>query len=140
MLAEGALLESATYLGHSYGTPREWVDQQLAAGRDVVLEIEVQGAMQVRQRRREAVLIYMLPPSWAALRRRLAGRRSESAELQQRRLEVARLEMSYLRRYDYLIVNDRVRRAARRLLAILEAERSRVSRLDVNQLVEGAGV
>lgn len=136
LVAAGQLLEWATYLDHSYGTPREWVDRQLSGGYDVVLEIEVKGAMQVKERRPGAVLIYMLPPSWEALRRRLARRRSESPELQQRRLEVARQEMSVLDSYDYVIANDRVGHAAHLLLCILEAERSRVLRTDLTTLRE----
>lgn len=135
MAEAGELLESATYLDHWYGTPRAWVDQHLAQGYDVVLEIEVEGAQQVRSRRPEAVLIYMLPPSWEALRRRLARRRSESAELQRRRLEVAREEVGRIGGYDYAIVNDRVPRAARCLLAILEAEHLRVPRADISRLM-----
>ena len=136
MVRRRELLEYATYLGHRYGTPRRWVDQQLAAGYDVVVEIEVKGAMQVRKRRPEAVLIYVLPPSWRALKRRLAGRRSEPEEVQRRRLAVARREQAYLQRYDYVIVNDRGSRAASELLAILTAERARVSRIDSDQLLE----
>lgn len=135
MAEAGELLEWATYLDHSYGTPREWVEGQLEDGYDVVLEIEVQGAMQVRERRPEAVLIYMLPPSWRALRRRLAHRRSESEEVQQRRLEVARREVNLIPRYDYWICNDRVAPAARRFLAILEAEHARVKRWNVSELI-----
>ena len=136
MVAAGELLEWATYLDHSYGTPRKWVDQQLQAGYDVVLEIEVQGAMQVREGRPEAVLIYTLPPSWRALRQRLKRRRSESPELQQRRIEVAHQEFGLLPKYDYVIFNDRVARAARTLLAILEAERSSIARFDLTSLLE----
>lgn len=124
----GELLEWATYLDHSYGTPAARVEEQLAAGHDVVLEIEVAGAMQVRKRKPEAVLIYMRPPSWQALRRRLSRRRSEGPELQQRRLEVAKQEIAYVPRYDYLITNDRVDRAAGLLLSILQAERCRIAR------------
>jgi guanylate kinase len=131
----GGLLEWATYLDHSYGTPVEWLDQQLDEGYDVVLEIEVQGAMQVRERRPESVLIYMLPPSWRALRRRLKDRRSESEEKQLRRLQTAREEIKHLPQYDYVLVNHRVGRAARMLLAILDAERSRVARADLGALL-----
>ena len=134
MVRRGELLEHATYLDHRYGTPREWVDQQLAAGYDVVLEIEVEGAMQVRRCCPKAVLIYMLPPSWRALKQRLAKRRSESEEVQRRRLEVARREMSYLKRYHYVITNDRIPRAASELLAILSAERARVARTGADRL------
>jgi guanylate kinase len=130
----GALLEWATYLDAHYGTPREWVDQQLADGYDVVLEIEVKGAMQVRGHRPDAVLVYMLPPSWEDLAARLAGRGSDCEETQQRRIAVAHEEVEFVARYDYLIVNDDVDRAAARFLAILEAEHLRISRLDLSAL------
>lgn len=126
------LLEWATYLGNRYGTPAAWVDQQRAEGYDVVLEIEVQGALQVKDRRPDAVLIYMLPPSWRALRQRLKRRRSESEEIQEQRLAVARHEMKSVPAYDYVIVNDRVGAAGRKLLTILEAERARVARADLS--------
>ena len=135
----GELLEWAVYLDNRYGTPTYWMDEQLAIGRDVVLEIEVQGAMQVQERRPEAVLIYMLPPSWEALKLRLKRRRSESVESQRRRLEVAREEMKLLPQYQYVIVNDRVDRAASKLLSILEAERARVERTDLSTWVEETG-
>lgn len=135
LAAEDELLERATYLDNRYGTPRRWVEEQLAAGQDVVLEIEVQGAMQVRERCPEAVLVYILPPSWRALRRRLATRRSESEELQRRRLEVAKEELEYLDRYHYAIVNDRAERAAQKLLAILAAEHARVARRGAHRLI-----
>lgn len=126
------LLEWAVYLGNRYGTPARWVDQQLASGYDVVLEIEVKGALQVKKRRPDAVLIYMLPPSWRALRQRLRRRRSESEEIQQQRLAVARHEMQSVGAYHYVIVNDRVGKAAGRLLTILAAEHARVSRTDLS--------
>lgn len=136
MARRGGLLEWAEYLDQRYGTPKEWVDRQLAAGYDVVLEIEVQGAMQVRRHRPDAVLIYMLPPSWEELRRRLVGRGSDQEETQRRRLEIARQEIASLHDYDYAISNDEVARAANRLLAILEAERWRVGRLDLSAVGE----
>ncbi len=132
MERSGALLEWAEYLDYRYGTPRDWVDQQLAGGYDVVLEIEVRGARQVRRHRPEAVLIYVLPPSWEELERRLTDRGSDSKEKQRRRLEVARQEVISLRDYDYVIVNDEVEATAGRLLAILEAERWRVARVDLS--------
>ncbi len=132
----GQLLEWATYLGNRYGTPADWVDEQIASGHDVVLEIEVQGAMQVKERRPESVLIYMLPPSWRALRRRLRARRSESEQIQRERLAVARQEIRWLPQYTYCIVNDRVAKAASTLLAILDAERARVARSDLDGWLE----
>lgn len=140
MVRAGELLEWATYLDHRYGTPGPWVDSQLGAGYDVVLEIEVKGAMQVRERRPEAVLVYMLPPSWEELCRRLARRRSESEELQRRRLQVAQEELGYLGRYDYVVVNDVVASAADVFLSILEAEHARVSRADLQALLGGRRV
>lgn len=136
MVAAGELLEWATYLDHSYGTPASWVDEQLAAGRDVVLEIEVQGAMQVREQRSEAVLVYMIPPSWRSLRERLRRRRSESDEVQRQRLEVAREEIKFLPYYNYVVINDQVSRAAQTFLSILRAERARTDRVDVSGLLE----
>ncbi|MBN1460194.1 MAG: guanylate kinase [Armatimonadetes bacterium] len=130
----GELLEWATYLDHSYGTPAGWVDEQLQAGFDVVLEIEVQGAMQVKKQRPDAVLIYMCPPSWEALRRRLAKRRSESLEVQRRRLAVAKQEIQQLREYDYVVVNGKVAEAALTFMAILEAEHARVDRHEIAPL------
>jgi guanylate kinase len=136
-VAAGELLEWATYLDHNYGTPAAWVDQQLAEGYDVVLEIEVAGAKQVRERRPEAVLVYMRPPSWEELRRRLAGRMRESPELQQRRLEVARQEIESISSYQYVIVNGEMERAANLFLAILAAEHSRFGRADLSDLLGG---
>jgi len=132
----GLLLEWATYLGNSYGTPADWVDRQLAAGSDVVLEIEVQGALQVKDRRPDAVLIYMLPPSWRALRQRLKRRRSESEDIQRQRLAVAHHEMRSVSAYDYVIVNDRIARAARKFLTIIEAERARVARAPLSDWLD----
>ena len=128
----GELLEWAVYLGNRYGTPARWVDQQLASGYDVVLEIEVKGALQVKKRRPDAVLIYMLPPSWRALRQRLRRRRSESEGMQEQRLAVARHEMQSTGAYHYVIVNDRVGKAAGRFLTILAAEHARVDRADLS--------
>ena len=136
MVRRGELLEHATYLGHRYGTPGRWVDRHLAAGYDVVLEIEVKGARQVRRRRPGAVLIYMLPPSWQRLEQRLAKRRSEPEGVQRQRLAVARREMGCLEYYDYVICNDRVSRAASELLAILTAEHARVARRGFKSLLE----
>jgi guanylate kinase len=133
----GELLEWATYLDNRYGTPAGWVDDQLAVGSDVVLEIEVQGAVQVKERRPEAVLVYMLPPSWEELARRLRERRSESEEVQRRRIDVAREEIRSLPQYDYAITNGKVEQAADDLLAILTAERARVPRVDVSHLLDG---
>ena len=127
------LLEWATYLDNSYGTPADWVTRNRRAGWNVVLEIEVQGARQVKDRCPEAILVYMLPPSWRALQQRLRRRRSESEESQRERIAIARREIQAIPEYDYVIVNDRVERAARRLLSILDAEHARVERTDLRR-------
>jgi len=126
----GEFLEWATYIDNYYGTPARWVEEKLTAGWHVCLEIEVRGALQVRSRRPEAILIYVLPASWRELDSRLEKRRTEDPALRRRRMEVARQEIAYLRQYDYCIVNrdGEVARAADQLCAILLAESCRMSR------------
>ena len=121
MIREGEVLEYTQYNGNYYGSPAGPIRQELAAGRDVVLEIEVEGAMQVRQRFPEAVLIFVAPPSYRELEARLTGRGTESPEQIAGRLAAARREMAMAPRYDYLLVNDRVEDAARRLGEIIAA-------------------
>ncbi len=117
MVRAGELLEHASYAGHSYGTPRQPVLDQLAGGAPALLEIELQGARQVRVALPEAHLVFLAPPSWPELVRRLTGRGTESAPRIARRLELAREEMSAEGEFDETIVNDDVERAADRLVA-----------------------
>ncbi|MBI3088256.1 MAG: guanylate kinase [Candidatus Omnitrophica bacterium] len=125
--ARRRLLEQARVHGAWYGTPRRAVERTLARGRDVVLCLDVQGARQIRRRfGRRAVLIFVLPPSLAALRARLAKRRTETPAQMRRRLAAARRELACARWYDYAVVNRRVREAIEQLRAILLAERARV--------------
>ena len=98
---------------------------QLAQGRDVVLEIEVQGAMQIHNKRPDAVMVFVAPPSMDELERRLRGRGTESDEKVQGRLQTARQEMGFANRFDYIITNDRLEDAVADLLAVLAAERCR---------------
>jgi guanylate kinase len=119
MVAEGELLEHAEYAGHCYGTPRRPVVEALRAGRPSLLEIEVQGALQVRDAVPDALLVMLMPPSWSDLVSRLTGRGTEDAEVVQRRLARARAEMDLADRYDVLLVNDDVKRAADCLLTLL---------------------
>jgi len=122
-----ALLEWARVDGEFYGTPRDQVSRALARGEDLLLEIDTQGAEQVRRRLRGAVLIFILPPGPMDLRRRLVRRGAEPAVLA-RRLALARREVPQYRSYDYLVLNDRVEKAYRDLEAIVRAERCRVQR------------
>ncbi len=129
LLAEGALLEHAEYVGDRYGTPAGPVDEALAQGRDVILEIELDGARQVKARRPEAVMLFLAPPSLAELERRLRGRGTDSEEKIQRRLARAREELKALREFDYVIVNDRVPDAVLAFQSVIRAERLRAARL-----------
>jgi guanylate kinase len=119
------LLEHATVHGHSYGTPRSWVLQQLATGMDVVLEIDVQGALQVKALCPDAVLIFIAPPSWRELTRRLRGRDTEDEATITRRLTNAHQELSRVAEYEYVIINATLATAIAHFLAIVIAERCR---------------
>ncbi len=108
MIEENGLIEHAGYCHHYYGTPRKFVEEQLEAGKDVLLEIEVQGAMQIRKQYPDAVLLFVTPPSAAELEKRLRGRGTETEEVIKERLFRAREEATYMDQYDYLVVNDKL--------------------------------
>ena len=121
------LLEYARVHGHWYGTLRDPVDDALRRGRDILLNIDVQGARQVRRHVPASVSIFILPPSIASLRRRLQQRRTDTAAQIRARLALARREMRAAGEYTYIVVNDRLSRALRQLEAIVTAERCRQS-------------
>ena len=122
---EDAFLEHAEFVGNLYGTPKLYVDKAMDQGRDVILDIEIQGAEQVHRRRPEAIRIYVAPPSWAELERRLIGRGTEDMEKVRRRLERGKEEFVVARDFDYFVINDTVDRAVEELRAILLAEHCR---------------
>lgn len=122
---EDAFLEHAEFVGNLYGTPKLYVDKAMDQGRDVILDIEIQGAEQVHRRRPEAIRIYVAPPSWAELERRLIVRGTEDMEKVRRRLERGKEEFSVARDFDYFVINDTVDRAVEELRAILLAEHCR---------------
>jgi len=124
MVADGELLEWAEIVGHRSGTPRAFVDEQLAEGRDVILEIDVAGAAQVRERVPEAVLVFLEPPSLEELERRLRGRGTESEAAIRDRLAVAQDELAQTAWFDHVIVNDDAARATEEAAAIIEASRT----------------
>jgi guanylate kinase len=128
MRARGEFLESAEVHGNLYGTSRTWVSERLAAGEDILLEIDWQGAQQVRRSLPSAVGVFVLPPSMAALEQRLRGRASDSAEVIARRLATAREEIAHVSEFDYVIINDRFDEAVQDLVGIVRAERLRVSK------------
>jgi guanylate kinase len=120
LVGTGAMLEWATVHGdHRYGTPRTPIEEALAAGDSVILEIDIQGARQVKQSIPEALLVFLLPPSWNELVRRLAARGTESAAEQSRRLETAAEELAAQDEFDITIVNDDVDRAAKAVVELL---------------------
>ncbi len=130
MIEAGDLLEWATVHGRRYGTPRKGVEQALARDKVVLLDIDIQGARQVRELFPDAVLVFVLPPSAAELERRLAARASEREAEVDRRLAGARRELPLALDFDYVVVNDDFERAVNALESIVTAERRRRSRLD----------
>ena len=132
MIARDEFLEHAVYSGNRYGTPAGPVDALLDAGYDVVLEIEVQGALQVMERRPDAVSVFVAAPSFAELERRLRGRGDTVGADLDRRLQTARIEYTFAPKYDYIVVNDRVEDCADEVMAILTADKCRAKyRLDL---------
>ena len=108
MIEEGRLVGYAQYVNHYYGTPRDYVEKKMAEGKDVILEIEIQGALKVKKRFPDALLIFVTPPSAGELRRRLVGRGTETIEVINARLRRAAEEASGMEAYDYLLINDEI--------------------------------
>jgi guanylate kinase len=125
LIKEGAFLEYATYAGNLYGTLIERVEKVRAAGHDVVLKIEVQGAEQVRERAPEGLFIFVVPPSTQELARRQELRNSETAENMASRRKIAEIEMTYASHYDHVVVNDELERAVAEVLALIQEARQR---------------
>ncbi|MBE7008167.1 MAG: guanylate kinase [Ruminococcaceae bacterium] len=122
LIEADAFLEYAEYVGNFYGTPKKYVDQAMNAGKDVILDIEVQGALQVCNKRPETVRIFIAPPSWDELERRLKSRGTDSEEKIQKRLVRAKAELQTADVYDYFVINDSVEQAVREISAIMLAE------------------
>jgi guanylate kinase len=129
MIAGRAFLEWADVFGNLYGTAVDDVEHMLADGQDVVLVIDVQGARQVRQRGTDHTAVFVMPPSFQVLERRLRGRSADAEPAMRRRLETARAEVSSYREYDYVVVNDDLESTVVRLQEIIAAERSRMHRM-----------
>lgn len=127
-IKEDKFLEYAMFVGQYYGTPKDKVDEQMALGKEVVLEIEVQGAAQVREKARDGVFIFIAPPNKEALYRRLLRRGTEGPDTIQKRMDKADREFPLAHRYDYIVVNDEVRNAADRIMAIIRAEHAKTER------------
>lgn len=124
-IVEQEFLEYAEYVGNFYGTPKKYVDAAMEAGKDVILDIEIQGAMQVHRLRPDTVRIFIAPPSWEELERRLIARNTDTPEKVQERLLRAKVEMQTANQYDYFVINDSVESAVRELQSIMLAEHCR---------------
>ncbi|WP_270537268.1 guanylate kinase [Streptococcus salivarius] len=129
LIRKGQMLEYAEYVGNYYGTPLTYVNETLDKGIDVFLEIEVQGALQVKKKVPDAVFIFLTPPDLNELQERLVGRGTDSEEVIAQRIERAREEIALMSEYDYAIVNDEVPLAAERVKRVIEAEHFRVDRV-----------
>ena len=127
-IEEGKFLEYAEFVGNYYGTPLDKVQEQMSKGHEVVLEIEVEGALQVRQKVPDAVFIFIVPPTKRALYDRLKRRGTESEDVIRSRMEKADREFLLANRYDYIVVSDEVNNAADRIMAIIRAEHAKTAR------------
>lgn len=124
-IAQDGLVEYASYVGNYYGTPKAWVEEQRNSGKDVVLEIEVQGALKVKEKFPDAVLIFVLPPSAKELKRRLEGRGTETQDVVLKRLSRAEEESAFVEQYDYIVVNDDLGACMEAVNGIVRAEHQR---------------
>lgn len=122
-IQEDGLIEYADYCGNYYGTPRAYVEEQLNAGKDVILEIEIQGALKVKKRFPECLLLFITPPSAAELKRRLTGRGTESPEVIEQRLSRAYEESEGVEAYDYIVINDVLESSVEEVHSLVEAAR-----------------
>lgn len=122
MITHDQLLEWAEYVGNFYGTPRQFVEETLASGRDVILEIEVQGALQVKEKFPQGIFLFLAPPDLTELKNRIVGRGTETEESIRSRMQVAKSEIELMDQYDYVVVNDMIDCACEKINAIVTAE------------------
>lgn len=128
LIENNGFLEWACFCDNYYGTPKERVESLLSEGKDVILEIEVQGAMKIKETCPDAVLIFNMPPSSEELKNRLIGRNTDALDVIKKRLDTAVWEISQAEKYDYIIVNDKIERAAKSFLSVIEGEKCRPER------------
>lgn len=123
MIAKEELLEYANFCGNYYGTPKSFIDETIKDGTDVILEIEVQGALQVKEVYPEAIFIFIMPPTFEELKKRLVGRNTETPEVIKKRLARAEDELLHYKEYDYIVVNETIEEAATQIKEIVKAEK-----------------
>ena len=128
MIAQDALVEYAQYVGNYYGTPKDYVESQLAAGKDVILEIEIQGALKVKAKFPDTNLMFIAPPSATELKNRLVGRGTEDMATIDARLKRAVEESNGMEQYDYFVINDKLDECVEKVHSIIQNEHNRVSR------------
>lgn len=138
LIQQDELLEYAKYVDNYYGTPRQYVEDMLQEGFNVFLEIEVKGALQVKESFPEGIFIFLIPPSLEELKDRIVSRGTESEELVMNRLQEARKEITMMKEYDYIVVNDDVDHAVNKVLSIVESEHCKKDRVieEYNRLLE----
>ena len=129
MIQNEDLLEYAEYVGNYYGTPIQKIEENLTAGHDVFLEIEVQGAMKVKERMPEGIFIFLAPPNLEELESRITGRGTDAAHVIQERMATAKEEIELMQHYDYVVVNDQVQHAVDKINAIIQSEHLKVERV-----------
>ena len=134
-IEKDGFLEHACYVGNYYGTPRAYVEQEIAKGRDVILEIEVQGATQIKKKFPEAILLFVTPPSIAELEKRLRGRQTENEETIKKRLTQAKEETKYIPDYDFILINDELSECEKRAIAFIDAAKAEPERNE--KFIEG---
>lgn len=120
-IAKEQLIEYAQYCGNYYGTPRSYVEEQFEQGHDVILEIEIQGALKIQERFPDALLLFVMPPSAQELKKRLVGRATESMEVIEKRLKRANEEAAGIEKYDYIVINDELESCTKELHALIQA-------------------
>ena len=127
---KGEFLEYAEYAGNYYGTPKDIIEEKIKNGIDVILVIEIQGALKIKEMLKDTIFIFILPPSIKELKRRLEGRNTETKEAILKRFQTAYKEINEVNKYNYVVINDVVEDAAKKVNAILLSERSRVDRIE----------
>ncbi len=128
LIRDNGLIEHAGYVNHYYGTPRKFVEDKLQEGKDVILEIEIQGALQIREQYPDAVLLFVMPPSASALKERLVGRGTESLDVIEKRLKRAKEESVGIEKYDYIVINDDLDECVERVHGIIRSAHAAPSR------------
>ncbi len=128
MIAQGELIEYANYVGNYYGTPKSYVEEQLAAGKDVILEIEIQGALKVKEQFPETLLLFVTPPNATILKERLVGRGTETMDVVEKRMERAAKEAEGILSYDYILVNDDLQTCVLQMHHIIQSEHFKTAR------------